>query len=116
MEFLVQPQSVTNGTNSLGAPTGNQDIVLGYVKADWDDAADTALVEDSMRRIYNQHVDILKQEDAFINWQFPNYADITQDPIKNYGETNVAALQEASRKYDPNGLFQKQVPGGHKLF
>lgn len=34
-----------------------------------------------------------------------------------YADTvNVDKLQDASRKYDPDGLFQKGVPGGWRLF
>jgi hypothetical protein len=44
-----------------------------------------------------------------------NYAASWQDPINSYGPASVANLQAVSRKYDPSGVFQKQVPGGFKL-
>ena len=49
-------------------------------------------------------------------WIYLNYANDDQDPIGSYGSANVAKLQAASKKYDPTGLFQTNVPGGFKLF
>lgn len=44
-----------------------------------------------------------------------NYANQDQDPISTYGRENVASLRAAAAKYDPRGVFQRQVPGGFKL-
>lgn len=45
-----------------------------------------------------------------------NYALPSQDPIAGYGEGNVRHLREMSRRYDPEGVFQRLVPGGFKLW
>ena len=44
-----------------------------------------------------------------------NYANQAQDPISTYGRENVASLKRAAKRYDPRGIFQRQVPGGFKL-
>ena len=44
-----------------------------------------------------------------------NYANQVQDPISTYGRENVASLRAAATRYDPLGVFQRQVPGGFKL-
>lgn len=44
-----------------------------------------------------------------------DYANQAQNPISSYGPENVASLKAAAAKYDPRGIFQKQVPGGFKL-
>ena len=49
-------------------------------------------------------------------FEYLNYADSSQDPIASYGADNVERLRATSRKYDPHGVFQKQVPGGFKLW
>ena len=51
-----------------------------------------------------------------LSFVFLNYSLNFQDPIGSYGAENKRKLQEVSRKYDPDGLFQKGVPGGFKLF
>jgi len=46
---------------------------------------------------------------------YTNYAADFQDPMTGYGLRSLAFMREVSRKYDPQGIFQKQVPGGFKL-
>lgn len=47
--------------------------------------------------------------------EFVNYAAPFQDPMTSYGKRNFRFLKDVSRKYDPNRVFQKLVPGGYKL-
>ncbi|KAK5633089.1 hypothetical protein RRF57_008803 [Xylaria bambusicola] len=49
----------------------------------------------------------------YIYW---NYAFSDQDAFPSYGEENVEKLRNASKKYDPNGMFLTGCPGGFKLF
>ncbi|KAJ9634483.1 hypothetical protein H2204_006308 [Knufia peltigerae] len=48
-------------------------------------------------------------------WVYSNYADMSQDPLTSYGPENVAFMKEMAAKYDPEGFWQKRVPGGFKL-
>ena len=63
----------------------------------------------------NQVAEAAKEMGLLHQFQYLNYADPSQDPIQSYGAENVARLKAASRKYDPMGMFQTQVPGGFKL-
>lgn len=47
--------------------------------------------------------------------EFVNYAAPFQNPMASYGEKNQQFMKAVSRKYDPDGIFQKIVPGGYKL-
>lgn len=49
------------------------------------------------------------------DFRYYNYAGPPQDVISSYGKSNVDFLRGVSRKYDPQGVFQWQVPGGFKL-
>ncbi|KAI0000601.1 hypothetical protein F4779DRAFT_622508 [Xylariaceae sp. FL0662B] len=51
-----------------------------------------------------------------VAYKYMNYAFSFQDPISSYGPENKRLLQEVSKKYDPEGIFQKGFPGGFKLF
>lgn len=51
-----------------------------------------------------------------VPYTYLNYASNFQDPFTSYGKENKKFLQEVGRKYDPEGLFCKNVPGGFKLF
>lgn len=56
-----------------------------------------------------------KSIDASVPWIFLNYADSGQGPLKSYGEDNVRFLRDVSKKYDPEGLFQKRMRSGYKI-
>ncbi|KAK8085467.1 FAD-binding domain-containing protein [Apiospora hydei] len=46
---------------------------------------------------------------------FTNYGFSNDDVMGGYGEESFQKLQEASARYDPDGIFQRGVPGGFKL-
>lgn len=54
--------------------------------------------------------------DSLVPWQYVNYADPSQDPLKSYGRRNVKFMKEVAKKYDPTGVFQRMVPGGFRLY
>ncbi|KAF2993291.1 hypothetical protein E8E14_000570 [Neopestalotiopsis sp. 37M] len=49
-------------------------------------------------------------------WLYANYADGSQDPLRSYGAENLDFLRAVAAKYDPDGAFQKECPGGFKLY
>ncbi len=51
-----------------------------------------------------------------LKFQYLNYAAAYQTPLEPYGEENLMFMRGVSREYDPKGVFQKQVPGGFKLW
>ncbi|KAM0812559.1 hypothetical protein AB5N19_12550 [Seiridium cardinale] len=114
--LLIQPHPVTNGTNSLGLSAGEKDVVLSVITASYANSEDDETVQNGMQAIVDKHQEILQNRDLYIPFQYLNYADKTQDPIGSYGEEVKIRLQQVSRKYDPDGVFQKQVETGFKLF
>jgi FAD/FMN-containing dehydrogenase len=44
-----------------------------------------------------------------------NYCAEWQRPFEGYGRENWRFLQGVSRRYDPEGLFQRGCVGGFKL-
>jgi FAD/FMN-containing dehydrogenase len=49
------------------------------------------------------------------DWEYLDYAHGLQDPISKYGEENIIKLRQASKKYDPNGVFQTLRGTGFKI-
>jgi hypothetical protein len=47
---------------------------------------------------------------------YQNYASAEQNVFWGYGEQNLEKLREVSRKYDPNGVFEKLQLGYFKLW
>ncbi|PKY04093.1 FAD-binding domain-containing protein [Aspergillus campestris IBT 28561] len=116
VQYLVQPQPVTNGTNSLGQPAGEKDKVMGLVTVAFDNPADEVAALQGARNIVLLQGAVLRREGLYSPFQYLNYAEKSQDPIGSYGKEMLNRLRAVSRKYDPAELFQKSVPGGFKLF
>ncbi|PYI00699.1 FAD-binding domain-containing protein [Aspergillus sclerotiicarbonarius CBS 121057] len=116
VQFMLQPQPVTNGTNSLGLPAGATDLVIGLVSIAYDNPSDDGRVFSVQEAIVDAQTALLEEAGLLIPFKYLNYADVSQDPFSSYGEENHDRLKEVSRRYDPTGLFQWGVPGGFKLF
>jgi hypothetical protein len=116
LQYLIQPQPVTKGSNSLGLQPGATDVVMSTITAGYTNMSDDDLVQNIIQGIVDQHIDLLRRAGLYIPYQYLNYADSSQDPIGSYGPESKARLQAVSKRYDPDALFQRAVPGGFKLF
>ncbi|KAI4237076.1 MAG: hypothetical protein LQ349_002123 [Xanthoria aureola] len=114
-QFLIQPQPVTNGTNSMGLEANQHDVVMCIVTAAWTNPADDARVQQLVTSIVDKHERVVRKQRLYIPFKYLNYADISQDVIGSYGTNNKRRLRAVSRKYDPKALFQTSVPGGFKV-
>ncbi|KAI1758840.1 hypothetical protein GGR53DRAFT_198751, partial [Hypoxylon sp. FL1150] len=121
--YTLQPYPVSllkntsaKGGNVIGLDPSNGPVVNILLLSYWADRKDYERVIGFMQRALKsieQNANARGQLVPYIYW---NYAFSHQDALQSYGEKNVRKLQEASRKYDPNGLFQIACPGGFKLF
>lgn len=117
VEFLVQPQPVTNGTNMFGTLTpGKTDYVIVDMTAAYSNESDDALVETAMNDIVDKQKALLAAGGYLVDFVYLNYADVSQGVYSSWGADSVAQLQVVSNKYDPDGVFQTMVPGGYKVF
>ena len=58
---------------------------------------------------------LTKSRSLYDPFVFLNDAFTTQPVMHHYGEANLKRLQHVSKVYDPDRMFQYQVPGGFKL-
>lgn len=121
--FTLQPypvslmeQSEATGGNSLGLKSSDGPLVSLLLLSYWQNRDD----DDTVISFMKESLEKMKQDAAsrqqLLPFVYMNYAWTHQDPINSYGSENKKKLQDASRKYDPEGLFQKACPGGFKLF
>ncbi|KAK3673913.1 hypothetical protein LTR78_006115 [Recurvomyces mirabilis] len=113
---VITSKAAANGGNSLGLSTSDGNIFNVLLTATWDNAADDARVNTQAKSLFAQAQASATTLGKTNPYLYLNYAAPWQDPIAGYGADNVAALQAASKKYDPDSVFQYQVPGGFKLF
>lgn len=108
--------SLARGGNALGLDPNDGNIVLIVLSISWNDSADD-IAMDSCASSFVEQVERLAGSRGMLHrWKYLNYAAQWQDPIAGYGHANKEKLRAASRKYDPDQIFQKQVPGGYKLY
>ena len=119
--FQALPASITNkslatGGNPLGLEQSKEPRVLMLMSAGWSNRLDDDRINKAANQVFTQLDDEARRNNLTDRWIYLNYAADFQDPITGYGPENKVKLQAVSRKYDPEGLFQKMVPGGFKLF
>ncbi|KFY41669.1 hypothetical protein V494_02867 [Pseudogymnoascus sp. VKM F-4513 (FW-928)] len=112
---LVDSFGDKNGGNSLGlsAETGDRIVILQLAQFEDRDAND--MVDKELHNMFEEIAHVASEMGLLRRFRYLNYADKQQNPIASYGPENVAQLQATSKKYDPEGLFQRQAPGGFKL-
>lgn len=113
---VIQAVAATNGGNSLGLDESDGDLFNVLLTATWDTEAADGLVEAQAKQLFDRANAQASAIGVLNEYIYLNYAAPWQDPITGYGAAAKASLQAASRRYDPKGLFQRNVPGGFKLF
>ncbi|KAI5926454.1 hypothetical protein F4810DRAFT_539542 [Camillea tinctor] len=112
---IFSKHSVEKGGNVLGLDRLTENAVMFQVQFIFKGEEK----EDEARRRLVEYRETLKQYTVdlggSVEWEYLNYADYTQDPLKTYGQENVAFLRQVAAKYDPEGIFQTRMPGGFKI-
>jgi hypothetical protein len=103
------------GTNSLGVSDDQGGLVIVGVAMGWMSPSDDALMNQVAKDLIAEIDRQAKELGQHFDLIYLNYASPWQDVISSYGVESVAKLEAVSQKYDPNGVFQKKVPGGYKL-
>ncbi|KAI1205189.1 FAD-binding domain-containing protein [Annulohypoxylon truncatum] len=120
LTLQAYPKSLLRKTNEFGGNVLGIDageplvtvLLLTYWKNKEDDEQILAILRGALEAIEKD----AEKRGQRVPYIYLNYASGFQDPFTSYGEENKKFLQEVSRKYDPEGLFQRNVPGGFKLF
>ena len=86
------------------------------LSSSWSNAASTGEVQYTARHVMALLESQAERNGLLGRFQYLNYAAPYQDPFKSYGKDNLAFLRKVSREYDPENVFQEQVPGGFKLW
>lgn len=102
--------------NPLGLSDSNNDplVILSFT-VNWDERKDDDFVQQTTRRVVDKIEAIAAANGAGHRYRYLNYCAKWQRPFEGYGEENWRSLQDTSRKYDPDGMFQMGCTGGFKL-
>ena len=113
-QFIMQHSAATGG-NSLGLDKSGDDLQLYCLTVAWEHEADDEKIYGGMKNLLEIADQEAKANGVLDDYIFMNYAAPWQHPVSSYGQNNVKALRAASKKYDPQQIFQRAVPGGYKL-
>ncbi len=108
--------STKKGGNSLGLDPSLGSLVSIAFLTYWNNRDDDEKILGPFRRALEKLREDAKSRGTLVDYTYMNYSYTFQDPIGSYGAKNMKKLQEVSKKFDPEGVFQKGVPGGWKLF
>ncbi|KAF2278012.1 oxidoreductase FAD-binding protein [Westerdykella ornata] len=115
LPYAVYSKSASTGGNVLGLDRFRDDLINLLFTISWQLPLDNARVEARLKALETDINNLARSKGILNEFIYLNYASAWQDPIRAYGDANVGFLRGVSRKYDPNGLFQRAVPGGFKL-
>ncbi len=101
------------GGNALGLDAVDQTWLL--LESGWWSADGDARAHNATRGILDRIEAASRTSGDYVPYLFMNDASWDQDVIAHYGAANVARLKDVQKRYDPNQVFQKLVPGGFKL-
>ncbi|KAL8904440.1 MAG: hypothetical protein Q9207_003269 [Kuettlingeria erythrocarpa] len=120
MTYGVQPFTSTaakhgdaRGGNALGLEKVGQSWIA--VTVQWESSADDAAAQQALLAGCNAVHDTASSNGVFLPFLFMNDANYVQDVLGSYGAASKAQLEAVARKYDPQGLFQKQQNNGYLL-
>ncbi|KAL8836812.1 MAG: hypothetical protein Q9170_002773 [Blastenia crenularia] len=113
-ELTVEQDSYNKNDVIPTLSAGSKSIVVAQLTGTWEDPRDTAALEGVAIKLIDDIETAAQKSDLQTGYLYLNYAHAGQNV---FGEGKRKAwLQEMSRKYDPQGIFQRCVPGGFKLF
>lgn len=95
----------------------NADPIIGVnIIASWENAADNEKVNQFVATFLSNLNAAAKQQGLHIPFSFLNDAQSGEKVFQYYGGgKSLPKMQKISKKYDPNGVFQKLETGGFKL-
>ena len=120
LSFQPLPTAITTkataaNPNSLGLDASDGNLVLTLITITWSLATDDTAVNAAANNFLKAAKAASASAGKSNEYVYLNYAAPGQDPIAGYGVANQADLRRVSRKYDPDQIFQKAVPGAFKL-
>lgn len=102
------------GGNVLGLDD-SKPLMIASMAWPWSDAGNDELFNGGMEEIIKAANGIARKRGLLNDFIYMNYASAGLPVVQGYGKENVKFLKGVSKSYDPQGVFQKLVPGGFKL-
>lgn len=86
-------------------------LLLMSVEIWWKDTARDPYFNKTAKRLRHLMKSKLRRQDALNDWIYPNYAAADQNPFDSLPSITKQMLAATKRKYDPDDLWRRLVPG-----
>ena len=111
--ILAKSASLTG--NSLGLTPDDGPLVIMLLNSVHKHTSDDEKVVAAVLGLIDKIDSSAAKEGKAARYRFTNYGYKTQQILEGYGQESLDNLRAVSKIYDPQGFFQKGVPGGFKL-
>ncbi|KAJ0120684.1 hypothetical protein J7T55_015416 [Diaporthe amygdali] len=108
-------ESQKAGGNAMDIPPSDGPLFVVLINPAWKLADDDTRIFAEVESLVKELRRLARDKGLLHRYIFTNYGYSKDDVIAGYGDESVSKLKATSEKYDPEGLFQKGVPGGFKL-
>ena len=115
LQPLLSAWASKGDPNPLGLGEANEQLIIVIFTVNWQDWQHDDLVPKLARNAIEQIDNFAAARKTGHPYRYLNYCASWQQPFLGYGANNQQFLQDVSRKYDQDGLFQKGCIGGFKL-
>ncbi|KAI9687153.1 MAG: hypothetical protein M1822_002564 [Bathelium mastoideum] len=112
---LFAEHSVQHGGNVLGLEKVEENALLWLITGATQNLEEQTIMQNKLTAFSATLEEFAKSEGLLVDWQYLNYVDKTQNPLKSYGQDNVKFIRQVAAKYDPSGMFQTKVVSGWKI-
>ncbi|KAL8676864.1 MAG: hypothetical protein Q9186_006651 [Xanthomendoza sp. 1 TL-2023] len=110
------PVMVRKGqADSQGLAGRTESLVIILFTIVWERKTDDDLVQRTTRKVINDIDEFAATQGTADPYRYLNDCAIWQSPFDGYGAESKRFLQQISKVYDPDGLFQRACSGGFKL-
>jgi hypothetical protein len=122
--MVLMPQPISTSMISESTAQSTSPMVLGLnataqlwlcINMGWNFESDDAKIGQILMDTIHKIDDLTKLRGLYHQFVFLNDAYSSQSPIRSYGMNTFRRLKEVRRHIDPEGVFQRNVPGGFKL-
>ncbi|KAF1978286.1 FAD-binding domain-containing protein [Bimuria novae-zelandiae CBS 107.79] len=103
------------GDNAKDIDPADGPLFVILINPTWDLAENDEQVYSAIEDLTQKFKNIASERGLLHRYVFTNYGYHKEDVLAGYGERSGLRMRETSKRYDPDGIFQKAVPGGFKL-
>jgi FAD/FMN-containing dehydrogenase len=107
--------STKAGGNAMNIPPSDGPLFVVLINPVWAQPQDDDRIFAAVEALVADFRRLAAEKGLLHRYIFTNYAYHKDRVMAGYGQESLARLREVSKKYDPEGLFQKGVPGGFKV-